>query len=183
MLDGSGAGWLLTDASGISNTGFIAGTEGTPARAFRYNPFTRTSTVLDPLPTESTSWGLAINNRLDVLGYSFDPGATERIGVWDIRNRFRQHLVQGTTTNPTISNRLLFNDQNLIVITRVSAPATDVGKSFVVPRPGVRLDVADLVGNPPAEDGPFYAVTAENNRGSIIGLGLTGTSFFLRRTS
>jgi hypothetical protein len=57
-----------------------------------------------------------------------------------------------------------------------------VGKSFVVPRPGVRLDVADLVGNPPAEDGPFSFVTAENNRGSIIGLGLTGSSFLLRRT-
>jgi hypothetical protein len=166
----------------INDAGFIAGTEGSagiPARAFRYNPFTRTSTVLDPLPTESSSWGLGINDRLDVLGYSFDPGATERVGVWDIRNNFHQYAVEGTAKIPTISNRLLFNEQNLIVITRVSAPTTDVGKSFIVPRPGVRLNVADLVDNPPAEDGPFYYVTAENNRGSIIGLGLTGTSFFL----
>jgi hypothetical protein len=166
----------------MNDAGFIAGTAGAPARAFRYNPFTRTSTLLDPLPTESSSWGLGINSRLDVLGYSFDPGATERIGVWDIRNTFRQYLVEGTAENPTISNGLLFNDQNLIVITRVGAPPADVGKSFIVPRPGVRLDVADLVDNPPAEDGPFSFVTAENNRGSIIGLGSTGTSFFLRRT-
>jgi hypothetical protein len=168
----------------MNDAGFIAGTEGPaggPARAFRYNPFTRTSTVLDPPATETDSWGLGINDRLDVLGYSFDPGATERIGVWDLRNTFRQYFVEGTPEIPTISNKLLFNDQNLIVITRISRPATDVGKSFVVPRPGVRLDVADLVDNPPAEDGPFYFVTAENNRGSIIGLGITGTSFFLRR--
>lgn len=168
----------------MNDAGFIAGTEGpagSPARAFRYNPFTRTSTVLDPLPGDSDSWGLGINDRLDVLGYSFDPGATERIGVWDIRNTFRQYFVEGTPQIPTISNKLLFNDQNLIVITRVSRPATDVGKSFIVPRPGVRLDVADLVDNPPAEDGPFSFVTAENNRGSMIGLGVTGTSFLLRR--
>ena len=168
----------------INDAGFIAGTDGPagiPARAFRYNPFTRTSTVLNPLSTESYSWGLGINDRLDVLGYSFNPGATERIGVWDIRNNFHQYFVEGTPKIPTISNRLLFNEQNLIVITRVSAPATDVGKSFIVPRPGVRLNVADLVDNPPTEDGPFYFVTAENNRGSIVGLGITGTSFFLRR--
>jgi hypothetical protein len=104
----------------INDLGFIAGTEGPtggPARAFRYNPFTRTSTVLQPVPTESDSWGLGINNRLDVLGYSFNNGATERIGVWDIRNNFHQYFVEGTPEIPTISNRLLFNEQNLIVIT------------------------------------------------------------------
>ena len=165
----------------MNDAGFIAGTAGTPARAFRYNPFTRTSTVLDPLPTESTSWGLGINDRLDVLGYSFDPGATERIGVWDLRNTFRPYFTEGTPETPTISNGLLFNNQNLIVITRISRPDTDVGKSFLVPRPGIRLDVAELVENPPAEEGPFALVTAENNRGSLIGLGSTGTSFLLRR--
>jgi hypothetical protein len=171
--------------SRISDACFIAGTDGPaglPARAFRYNPFTRTSTVLAPLPTETASWGVGINNRLDVLGYSFNPGETERIGVWDIRNKFHEYFVEGTPAVPTISNKLLFNDQNLVVITNVSRPAGDVGKSFVVPRPGVRLNVAELVDNPPADDGPFSSVTAENNRGSIIGLGATGTTFFLRRT-
>ncbi len=168
----------------IDDEGFIAGTEqptGGPARAFRYNPFTHTSTVLEPLPTESYAWGLGINDRVDVLGYSFNPSATERIGVWDRLNHFHQYFVEGTPEIPTISNRLLFNEQNLIVITAVSAPATDVGRSFIVPRPGVRLNLADLVDNPPTEDGPFNIVTAENHRGSVIGVGVTGNPFFLRR--
>lgn len=168
----------------MNDAGFIAGT-AEPAvgrtRAFRYSPVTRTSTLLSPLPTESTSWGLGINNRLDVVGYSFTTAATERIGVWDFRNKFHQYFIEGTAQVPTISNRLLFNEQNLIVITGVSSPAADVGKSFMVPRPGVRLNVADLVDKPPAEDGPFHLVTALNDRGSMIGLGITGTSFLLRR--
>ncbi|MFI5916555.1 hypothetical protein [Dactylosporangium sp. NPDC051541] len=179
-----GANVADPDPRQLDDEGFIAGTEhptGTPARAFRYNPFTRTSTILEPLPTESTAWGLGINNRVNVLGYSFNPAATERIGVWDRLNHFHQYFVEGTPETPTISNRLLFNDQNLIVITAVSAPSTDVGKSFIVPRPGVRLDLADLVDNPPAEGGPFSLVTAENNRGSLIGVGLTGTPFLMRR--
>jgi hypothetical protein len=170
----------------MNDEGFIAGIEqptGAPARAFRYDPVSRRRTLLEPLPSESDSWGLGINNRLEVLGYSFDPGATERIGTWDARNRFHQYFVEGVPAVPTISNRLLFNEQNLIVITDVSAPATDAGKSFIIPRPGVRLDVADLVDNPPAGDAPYLLVTAENNRGSLIGVGRTGTSFLLRRTS
>lgn len=192
LLYASGHSSVLTFGTNITNPeprqiddeGFIAGTEqptGGPARAFRYSPFTRTSTVLEPLLTELDAWGLGINDRVDVLGYSFNPAATERIGVWDRLNHFHQYFVEGTPEIPTVSNRLLFNEQNLIVITAVSAPATDIGKSFIVPRPGVRINLADLVDEPPTEAGPFNIVTAENNRGSVVGFGVTGTPFFLRR--
>jgi hypothetical protein len=72
------------DQFDLNDLGIVSGTSDRPGngRAFRYNPFAGRFTLLDPLPTESDSWGQAINNRGDVLGYSFIPGALERIGVW-----------------------------------------------------------------------------------------------------
>ncbi len=130
-------------------------------------------TPLNPLPTEANSWALDINNRGDVLGYSFDSAATERIGVWNRAGEFETYFVEGTPAVPTISNNLLFNDNNLIVITRVSNPPTERGHSYLVPQPGVRLNLADLVENLPAGQGLQYIISL-NAHGDMIGIDCPG---------
>jgi hypothetical protein len=162
----------------INDRGIVAGTGGSlfeDARAFRLDTRTGRIMKLDPLPTEPLSWGLGINRRGDVLGYSFVSGATERIGVWDRKGRFQTYFVEGTPEFPTISNWLLFNDRNEIVITQAG------GTSYLVPRPGTRLDLADLTRNLPAISFPLYSVNAINDRASIVGFGYTGNQFLLRR--
>lgn len=153
----------------INNRGQISGTMFLPGigdRAFRFDTRTGETTLLHPQATEPYSWGLHINNRGDVLGYSFVIGAIERIGVWDSKGTFQTYFVEGTPQFPTVSNRLLFNDNNLIVITE----AND-GNSYLVPRPGVRLNLADLVENLPPGPGALWFVTDVNNHGDMIGYG------------
>ncbi len=77
-----------------------------------------------------------LNDKGDVLGYSFFFGGTERIGVWDKTGQFKTYFVEGTPEFPTISNNLLFNDEGLIVITAVSAQEAEKGLSYVVQKPG-----------------------------------------------
>ena len=80
---------------------------------------------------------------------------------------FTPYFVEGTPEIPTISNSLLFNDNNLIVITDLGTlPLT----SYIVPSPGVRLDLADLVENlPPGQD--LAVIIGINNHGDMIGRG------------
>jgi hypothetical protein len=166
----------------INNQGIIAGRTGNPfagARGFRFNPRTGETKLLNPFPgdpTETLAWGLGINAHGEVLGYSFTGGVGpyhERIGVWDRNGDFKTYFVE--TTN---SNRLRFNDNNLIVITFVRGGA-DAGNSYLVPKPGVRLNLADLVENlPPEQD--LSLIEQINNHGDMIGSGPQGT-FLLQR--
>src|SRR6185436_14279258 len=111
-----------------------------------------------------------INNRGDVLGYSFIDGGLENIGVWDRSGVFHTYFVEGAPPFPlTVSNRLCFNDNNLIVISGIRAPAEEVGNSYLVPRPDVRIKLADLVDNLP-QGVKLRAVFQVNNHGSMIGL-------------
>jgi hypothetical protein len=146
----------------VNRKGIVAGTMGSlfqDARAFRLDPNTGTVTRLDPLPIEPLAWGLGINARGDVLGYSFVSGQTERIGIWDRQGRFQTYFVEGTAEFPTVSNQLLFNDDNLIAITQ-----TTDGNSYIVPEPGVRLSLGDITDNLPTTDFPVSFVQAMNNR-------------------
>ena len=148
----------------INDRGRISGTFRRQAgdRAFRYAPFSGQLRLLEPLPTEPNSWGQAINSRGHVLGYSFVFGGRERIGVWR-GARFRTYFVEGTAQFPTVSNRLVWNEQGLIVIT----DTTDLN-SYLVPRPGVRLKLADLTRGPlPA----WTEIIDVNNNGDLIGVG------------
>ena len=169
----------------MNNQGIISGTtfiDGLGFRGFRFDPRTGPPTLLEPLPTEPDAWALGINNRGDILGYSFVSGATERIGVWDGQGKFHTYFVEGTPEFPTISNRLTFNDDNLIVITLVSAPASETNKSYLVPKPGVRLNLADLVEDMPPEQGSLVFVRAVNNHGNMFGFTSFFFTFLLERT-
>jgi hypothetical protein len=157
----------------LNNRGSISGTAGS---GFRFDTRTGQTTQLDPLPTEPFAWALGINNRGDVLGYSFGGlPYIERIGVWDRDGEFQTYFVEDI-----VSNRLLFNDHNLIVITRISSPASESLKnSYLVPEPGVRLNLADLVENLPVGVNLSFILDI-NNHGDMIGLGSQG-AFLLER--
>ncbi|MFO1127535.1 MAG: hypothetical protein U1E66_03745 [Rhodospirillales bacterium] len=149
---------LMSGSTYISGLGY---------RGFRYDVLTGTTTLLDPLSTEPSSWATGINNHGEVVGYSFVSNALERIGIWDRFNKFHTYFVEGTPDYPEVSNNLLFNDNNLIVITYLLAPIF-FHTSYLVPKPGVRLDLADLVENLPTG---FHIslINAINNRGDMVG--------------
>jgi len=156
----------------INNDGVVAGTFSVPGpnndRAFRFDP-PGPAAILDPLPTEPESWGQAINACGEVLGYSFVSAGLERIGIWH-HGTFRTAFVEGTPEFPTVSNRLLWNDQGLIVITN----STDM-KSYIVPRPNVRLDMAELT---TCSLPPWTSMADVNNEGDLIGIGGSSFGFF-----
>ena len=165
----------------VSNTGLVSGTTGGISnndRAFRFRPPSGPQQILDPLPTEPLSWGQAINTRGDVLGYSFVSGGRERIGYWR-DTTFVTSFVQGTPQYPTISNQLLWNEVGLIVITR-----TNDLKSYIVPKPGIRLNLADLTAGPL----PLWTEMRDvNNLGDVLGVGgpargFADHSFLLERS-
>lgn len=168
----------------INNQGIIAGRTGNAfagARGFRFNPRTGETMLLNPFPgdpTETLAWGMDINNRGDVLGYSFTIGVVpyhERIGVWDRNGNFKTYFVENTNTR-----RLLFNDNKLIVITLVSSGSSESGNSYLVPKPGVRLNLATLVKNLPS-GANLNAIDDLNNHGNMIGSGSLGEFFLLER--
>jgi hypothetical protein len=168
----------------INNQGIISGTEGDNgfdgARGFRFDPRTGEAALLDPVSPDTLAWGVGINNRGDVLGYSFVNARPyhERIGVWDRNGDFKTYFDE-----TIISNALVFNDNNLIVITFVSSPASErLKNSYLVPKPGVRLNLADLVENLPLGLN-LSDILDINNHGDMIGRDfLGGGSFLLERT-
>jgi len=155
----------------VNNDGQVSGTMSLPGKdlAFRLDSSSGTKTVLNPTPTEPWSWGQEINERGDVLGYSFVPGRLERIGVWNRYGNFQTFFVEGTPAFPTVSNKLLWNEEGLIVITNTSR--SDLN-SYIVPRPNVRLKLADL-----ADALPIWTYIVDvNDNGDLIGFG--GSSYF-----
>jgi hypothetical protein len=163
----------------MNNDGIISGTtfslQSSTYFGFRFDTRTGRTTLLYPIAGDPDAWALSINNRGDILGYSFVFGATERIGVWDQTGVFTPRFVEGTPQIPTVSNRLVFNDNNVIVISNIS---TGDPTSYIVPRPGVRLDLADLVENLPAGQN-LASTIGINNHGNIIGYGQQGSFLLL----
>ena len=90
---------------------------------------------------------------------------------------FTSYFVEGTPQIPTVSNRLVSNDNDVIVITD---PFTDEHTSYIVPTPGVRLDLAGLVDNlPPGQNLDF--ILGINNHDDMIGFGDQGSFLLVRR--
>jgi len=169
----------------VNESGVVAGTQSHigpnnhyVSRAFRYDPRSGVLQTLEPLATEPDAWGVGVNSAGDVLGYSFIASGRERIGYWQ-GTEFRTSFVEGTPEFPTVSNWLRWNDAGLIVIT----DTTD-GNSYIVPRPGVRLNLADLTTGLPA----WTSIRAVNDSGDILGQGGASRydyehTFLLERTS
>ncbi|MEH1789342.1 MAG: hypothetical protein V7L23_28125 [Nostoc sp.] len=164
----------------INNQGVIAGTNAsnvnsyTPGTTgFRFDTKTGQALLLQPLPTDTLAWGLGINNRGEVLGYSFVATNPyhENIGVWDKKGVFHTYFYETIS-----SNALVFNDNDLIVITLVEGQNI----SYLIPQPGVRLNIADLVTNLPAGQ-DLQNIFCINNNGSMIGVDSKGSYFLLKR--
>jgi hypothetical protein len=162
----------------VNDRGQIAGIIASdPAgnRAYRFDSSTQTTTLLDPVSPDPHSWGQAINKHGEVLGYSFVFSAVERIGKWNRGNEFETSFTEGTPEFPTISNKLIWNEDGLIVISQ-----TGDGGTYLVPAPGTRLNLADIVVGPQ----PSSRLNAQrlNKGGDFTAQSLVdGRLFLLRR--
>lgn len=161
----------------INNHNFVAGTATKilPSgdflfRSFRYDPQTSISTMLNPLSTETHALAMDMNSKGDVLGYSANFNGVERIGVWDKSGRFKTYFVEGTPEFPTSSNNLFFNDEGIIIITNVQFPEIETGLSYVVPKPRIRLNLADLVVNLPVSHSRGFNILDMNEKGDLLSL-------------
>ena len=133
--------------------------------AFKHSILTGKTTLLPPLPTEPHSFALDTNDLNDVLGYSFVSGALERIGIWGANGQFDTWFVEGTPQIPTVSNQLRFNDFRTIVVS-----VTNDRQSYLIPRKGLRLALADLIDYDRTTQGiPFYMLSISNT-GSMTGV-------------
>jgi hypothetical protein len=164
----------------INDKAQIAGTMGEPPgnRAYRFDSRAQTTTILEPVAPDPVSFGFAINRQGEVLGTSFDfDGIVQRIGKWNRKNQFETSLVGGTGNPafPVIANSVMWNEQGLIVVSNTSDENT-----YLVPSPGVRLNLADLVKNPPAAS-PLQVI-AVNDHADLVAASLAdGSAFLFRR--
>lgn len=167
----------------FNNRETLIGTTTDPSGSYRGFRLTKRSSqpvLLPPLASETDSWALDINNKGKILGYSFIPNGTERVGLWQTNGVFKTYFTEGTAEFPTISNHLVFNDKNIIVITNVVSPASEQGNSYLIPKPGVRLNLADITENiPDGQDLCF--IDSINNHGDITGFSCGGDEFLLKR--
>ena len=137
--------FTVVDASirDLNNAGEIAGVISTDAeaqRAYRFDSHKETTTILDPVSPDPHSWGMAINQQGEVLGYSFIFNGIERIGKWNKKGKFETLFTEGTPEVPTISNELMWNEDGLVVVSRTLDLNT-----YLIPKPGVRVNLQDLV--------------------------------------
>lgn len=155
---------LQASIEDINDKGQLVGIISTPGanRAYRFDAATATTTVLEPIAGDPHSWAQAINKHGEVLGYSFTFDATERIGKWNRNGEFQVSFIQGTPEIPTISNRLSWNEDGLIVISFIPSE----GNTYLVPEAGTRLNLADLVGG--AEIPTTLFTLAVNKRADIL---------------
>jgi hypothetical protein len=140
-------------------------------RGYRYDPLRKTTTPLDPFagdPTDQLALVQGINNRGEVLGYSFtnftNPSYHERVGLWNLAGVFQPYYYETISTSA-----LFFNDFDQIVITNLAFFGPGVGTSYLVPQPGTRLDLASLVVNVPSGLS-LISVVGIDNEGDIIGI-------------
>jgi hypothetical protein len=169
---------LNVTVNDINDHAQLAGIQFTnPNRAYRFDARAQTTTLLQPVAPDPESWGFALNRQGEVLGTSFNFDATiQRIGKWNRKNEFETSIIGGTGNPafPLISNNVNWNERGLIVLS-----STDDGNAYLVPSPGVRLNLADLVKNGPVAS--FLQVIDVNDRADIVASGGYGSVFLFRR--
>ncbi|MEQ1557891.1 MAG: DUF3466 family protein [Methyloglobulus sp.] len=134
---------------------------------FRHDPSTGKTMTLNPLPTANNSMIRGINNRGNILGALYNYYRYFHIGLYDKKGIFHTYVVEGTPEFPHSSYpwpATNFNDKDLIVISYYDSDRT----SYLLPKPGVALDLADLITNLPVGRHPSY-IADINNEGDMLG--------------
>lgn len=151
----------------VNNSGVVNGNIGhdkvNSFRAIRFRRPYGEPQELDPLPTDTVTLSMDLDKYGNILGRSEDitnQTKPKHYGIWDRNGKFKTYYENA------LNYEAEFNDNKLIVLTRNYN--TDFN-SYLVPRPGVRLNVADLVDNPSAEVADLADVVDINNRGDMIG--------------
>lgn len=151
-------------------------------RGFRFDSRNGDLTLLEPINGDTHAFAVGMNNAGDAVGYSFEFNSVERIGIWDQDANFNVYFTEGTAEHPNISNVLLFNASSSIVISEVLAFESDYATSYLVPKPGVRLDMTPFVVNPPYPPLSFLfdigILVAMNDGGMIVGSGFDVNTFY-----
>ncbi len=144
----------------INNMGVIAGNCFDSIlnlwRAVRFRPPYKAPEYIDHAQTVTESSAIAINNSGLILGTT-----TARLGIWDQKGKFKSYY-----QDPLAAN--LFNDKNMIILGSFNYPDFN---AYIVPSPGVVLNVQDLIINPTEVESPFQWVTDVNNNGDMVGIG------------
>jgi hypothetical protein len=157
----------LNDRDIIAGTGYLNGRK----RGYRHDLRTGKTNLLKPLAKDNESEVFAINNRNHVLGISRNlKVGFQRIGLWDRAGKFHTYFVENIPVSETL---LFFNNKGLIVASgNTGTFFVDTQYIDLVPKPGVRLKISNLVVNPPTLPGgiPFISRIIDiNNRGDMIG--------------
>lgn len=160
-------------AYGLNDFGVLAG-NGIHG-SYRYNPWFHNYTDLNPLAGTFPKV-FSIHDNGDILGYSLTIAGPNHIGVW--KGKVFSDYVSVNSNDIRI---LLWNESGLIVETYATYPPSDYG-GFLIPKPGKRLKLADLVPGLPN----WTDILDVNERGDLVGYGGADVngfdeSFLLRR--
>jgi hypothetical protein len=149
----------------LNNFGVLTGAIYEPEREqfviLRFRPpYWSAPLVFEPLAGFDAVYPLGITDSGYIGGTTYtSDGTTCRYGFWDRFGRFTQYY-EGIFYNA------IMNKRGLIVVT--GNYDTD-HNSYIVPRPGERLDLVDLLDNPEDVEGSMDTITAINRRGDMIG--------------
>jgi hypothetical protein len=139
----------------INNMGVIAGncldSNLNLWRAVRFRPPYKAPEYIDHAQTVTESTAIAINNSGLILGTT-----AAGLGIWDQKGKFKSYYQGSFGAN-------LFNDKNLIVL--------GYSNAYIVPSPGVVLNVQDLLVNPTEVESPLQGINDVNNNGDMVGIG------------
>lgn len=132
----------------VNNQEVVGGTIFDPRlnafRAIRFQPPYRHSELLNPASSDTDSSSFGINNSGNILVISYklsgDP-AKGHFGIWDKKGNFKTYFEDFNYISA------LFNDNNLIVLTGGSFVENGDRNSYIIPKPGLRLNLMDLVDN------------------------------------
>lgn len=162
----------------INNMGVIAGicldSSLNVWRAVRFLPPYKVPEYIDYAQTVTESSAIAINNSGLILGTT-----SADLDIWDQKGKFTSYYQGYLGAN-------LFNDKNLIVLGYFTNPDFN---AYIVPSPGVMLNVQDLIVNLTDVKSPLQWITDVNNNGDMVGMGPYNAeldnfpTFFLKRIS
>jgi hypothetical protein len=129
--------------------------------AARYDARTGVHTLLAGMDCDPTTRAFGVDQQGNVLGYSFSAGSEEHIGTWNQANAFSTLFTEGTAQFPTRSAQLTWNRDGLVFVSRTTDERT-----YLIAKPGVRVDLASLVAtsNAPTR----LAVLSVNERGDFL---------------